>query len=467
VYLITIPALVLRYGAILQRARTRTTTQGDMKVAIFGLGYVGTVTAACLAANDHEVWGVDPDALKVAAVADGTSPIVEPGLHPLVAKAVASGKLHATVRPADALQHADISLLCVGTPSASSGETNLSYIYRVVEELAQSLAGSDSSRPFHTVVIRSTVPPGTVEDVNAVLQDAFRDTGPDIGVAMCPEFLREGTGVADFYAPPYTVIGASDLRAIDAVSGLFSFLGSPLRVVHPRTAESLKYACNAFHATKISFANDMGRIFSRLGVDSREVMDLFCEDTSLNISSKYLRPGFAFGGSCLPKDIRSLLYLARAESVDIPLLSGVMASNRLSIDQAIDRVVGGAGNRVAMLGLSFKPDSDDLRESPYVDLAETLLGKGYEVRIHDPVLNPSSLVGANRQYVESRLPHLKRILTDSPEEAIAGADIAIVSHSTNRVVEALVANPPLRILDLDGRLGPELEALDCYEGFAW
>ena len=466
-YLRAVRALVLWYGVTLQRAHTRTTTHCDMKVAIFGLGYVGTVTAACLAANGHEVWGVDPDELKVAAVLAGTSPFAEPGLQTLVAQSVASGKLHASVQPADALESADISLLCVGTPSGTSGETNLAYIYRVVEDLAKSFADLASTRPFHTVVIRSTVPPGTVEDVNAVLQSAFQDTGPDVGVAMCPEFLREGTGVADFYAPPYTVIGSSDLRAIDAVSRLFSFLESPVRVVHPRTAESLKYACNAFHATKICFANDMGRIFSRLGVDSREVMELFCEDTSLNVSRKYLRPGFAFGGSCLPKDIRSLLYLARCESVDLPLLSGVLASNRLSIDEAIDRVVAGVGNTVAILGLSFKPDSDDLRESPYVDLAETLLGKGYEVRIHDPVLNPSSLVGANRQYVESRLPHLKRILTDSPEEAIAGADIAIVSHSTDRVVEALLASPPLRVLDLDGRLGRELEVLDCYEGFAW
>jgi GDP-mannose 6-dehydrogenase len=204
-----------------------------------------------------------------------------------------------------------------------------------------------------------------------------------------------------------------------------------------------------------------------LGVDSREVMSLFCEDSVLNISPRYLRPGFAFGGSCLPKDLRSLLYLARTESIDIPLLSGALASNRLSIDEAIDRVVAGEGNRVALLGLSFKPGSDDLRESPYVDLAETLVGKGYEVRIHDPVLHPSSLVGANRAYVESRLPHLKRILTDGPEEAIADADIALVSHSTPAVIEALLSSPPPRIIDLDGRLGPELEALDCYEGFAW
>jgi nucleotide sugar dehydrogenase len=434
-----------------------------MRVAVFGLGYVGTVSSACLAAAGHDVWGVDPDGLKVAAVSAGHSPVLEPGLQDLVAQGVAAGTLHATVRPDEALENADVSLLCVGTPSSASGESNLSYIYRVVEDIIESLSGPE----FHTVVIRSTVPPGTVDDVTAILQGAFSDSGPNVAVAMCPEFLREGTGIADFYAPPFTVIGALDVRAIDSISRLFSFLEAPLRVVHPRTAEALKYACNAFHATKISFANELGRIFSRLGVDSREVMELFCEDTSLNISPRYLRPGFAFGGSCLPKDLRSLLYLARAESIDIPLLSGTLTSNRLSIDEAIDRVVAGEGRQIALLGLSFKPGSDDLRESPYVDLAETLLGKGYELRIHDPVLNPTSLVGSNRQYVESKLPHLKRILTDSAEEAIVGADVAIVSHSTEEVIRALLESRPSRIIDLDGRLGPEIEALESYEGFAW
>ena len=438
-----------------------------MKVAIFGLGYVGTVSAACLAAHGHDVWGVDPDELKVAAVSAGHSPVIEPGLEALISKSVLSGQLHATVRPEDALENADVSLLCVGTPSATSGETNLAYIYRVVEDVIQALKASGSQKAFHAVVIRSTVPPGTVEDVTAILQAAFQDSDQDVAVAMCPEFLREGTGIDDFYSPPYTVIGSSDLRAIDVLSRLFSFLDSPIRAVHPRTAEALKYACNAFHATKISFANELGRIFGRLGVDSREVMDLFCEDNHLNISPKYLRPGFAFGGSCLPKDLRSLLYLARSESIDIPLLSGALASNRLSIDEAVDRVVAGQGSRVALLGLSFKAGSDDLRESPYVDLAETLLGKGYEVRIHDPVVNPSSLVGANRQYVESRLPHLRRILTDGPKEALAGADVALVSSSTPEVIEALLDSPPARIIDLDGRLGAELETLHGYEGLAW
>ena len=438
-----------------------------MKVAVFGLGYVGTVSAACLAANGHDVWGVDPDELKVAAISAGHSPVVEPGLQPLLAKSVAAGTLHASVSPVAALENADVSLLCVGTPSSTSGEANLAYIYRVVEDLVQPLSESSPGQEHHTIVIRSTVPPGTVEDVTAVVHSALGETGLAVTVAVCPEFLREGTGVADFLSPPYTVIGASDLRAIDTVSRLFAFIDAPLRVVHPRTAEALKYACNAFHATKVSFANEVGRILSRLGVDSREVMEIFCEDTTLNISPKYLRPGFAFGGSCLPKDLRSLLYLARAESIDVPLLSGALASNRLTIDDAIDRVVGSEGLRVALLGLSFKPGSDDLRESPYVDVAETLLGKGYEVRIYDPVLNPSSLVGANRQYVESRLPHLRRILTDGPEEAIAGADIAVVSNPTPEVTAALLASPPAKIIDLAGRLGPEIEALECYEGFAW
>jgi len=336
-----------------------------------------------------------------------------------------------------------------------------------VEDLIHPLRSTMPARAFHAVVIRSTVPPGTVEDVTAILEATFQHSGPDVAVAMCPEFLREGTGIADFYSPPYTVIGSSDLRATDAVSRLFSFLDSPLRVVHPRTAEALKYACNAFHATKISFANELGRIFGRLGVDSREVMELFCEDNRLNISPKYLRPGFAFGGSCLPKDLRSLLYLARSESIDIPLLSGTLASNRLSIDEAIDRVVAGKGNRVALLGLSFKPGSDDLRESPYVDLAETLLGKGYEVRIHDPVVNPSSLVGANRQYVEQHLPHLQRLLVETLDAALVGADAAVVAASGPAVVEALLRVRPPRILDLSGRLGAEVEALDGYAGLAW
>lgn len=439
-----------------------------MKVAVFGLGYVGTVSAACLAANGHDVWGVDPDASKVAAVNAGRSPVVEPGLDEVLAEVVAAGRLHATVSPVPAVCDAEVSLVCVGTPSTTQGETNLAYVHRVVEDLVECLSTARAERSgFHTLVVRSTVPPGTVEAIGARLSAELQASGPVVGVAMCPEFLREGTGIADFYSPPFTVIGAGDGRVVEVLERLFGFLDAPVRVVEPRTAEALKYASNAFHAAKISFTNELGRIFRHLGVDSREVMTLFCEDEQLNISPRYLRPGFAFGGSCLPKDLRSLLHLARTASIDVPLLSGALASNRLPVAEVVDRVVRGDGRRVALLGLSFKPGSDDLRESPYVDLAETLLGKGYDVRIHDPVLDPASLVGTNRRYIESKLPHLKRILTSTPSEALAGADVAVVAFRSPGLVEALLEAPPARVIDLEGRLGPEVESLVGYEGISW
>jgi GDP-mannose 6-dehydrogenase len=330
--------------------------------------------------------------------------------------------------------------------------------------LAETQPGASDT---HVVVMRSTVPPGTVEAVGRALRDSLARTGPDIGVAMCPEFLREGTGIADFYTPPYTVIGAADPAVVDVVSALFGFLKRPVRVVDIRTAEAVKYACNAFHATKVSFTNELGRVFRPLGIDTRKVMELFCEDDQLNISTRYLRPGFAFGGSCLPKDLRSLLHIARMESIDLPLLSGTLATNHLSVTDIVERVVAAEGRTVALFGLSFKADSDDLRESPYVELAETLLGKGYEVRVYDPIVNPSALVGTNREHVESRLPHLRRILTDSAPEAVSGADVAIVSFAGAEVIDALVASPPSRIIDLDGRLGAAVEALAGYQGVAW
>jgi GDP-mannose 6-dehydrogenase len=439
-----------------------------MKVAVFGLGYVGTVTAACLAANGHEVWGVDVDASKVAAVGAGGSPVVEPGLSELVSQVVGAGRLRATVSAREAVDGADVSLLCVGTPSTPQGGTDLTYVHRAVQDLKDALAeaaGTSSDR--HVVVMRSTVPPGTVEAIGRALEPEPAGSGSIVGVAMCPEFLREGTGISDFYSPPYTVIGAADPSVIEVLERLFGFVDRPVRVVGIRTAEALKYACNAFHATKVSFANEMGRVFGPLGIDTREVMRLFCEDDQLNISARYLRPGFAFGGSCLPKDLRSLLHIARMESIDLPLLAGTLATNRLSVSAVVERVVAGEGRTVALFGLSFKADSDDLRESPYVELAETLLGKGYEVRIYDPIVNPSALIGTNRAYVDSRLPHLRSVLAESADEALSGADVAIVSSSATEIVSALVATPPSRIIDLDGRLGASVEGLEGYQGIAW
>jgi GDP-mannose 6-dehydrogenase len=440
-----------------------------MKVAVFGLGYVGAVTAACLAANGHDVWGIDVDAAKVDELRAGRSPVAEPGLSELVAQTVAGGTLHATTSCVDALSGADVSLVCVGTPSTARGGTDLSYVQRAVTDLVTALhMVPPPAAGHHSVVIRSTVPPGTVQDVvTPVLTAGLADTPVRAGAAMCPEFLREGTGIADFYAAPFLVVGTADPAVAQAVSALFGFLDQEPRIVDTRTAEALKYTCNAFHATKVSFANEVSRLFRLIGVDSREVMSLFCEDTILNISPSYLRPGFAFGGSCLPKDLRSLLHLARVNGADLPLLAGTLATNEIVINEVVDRVVARDARSVALLGLSFKMNTDDLRESPNVELAERLLGKGFDVRIYDPIVNPARLVGANRRHVESKLPHLGRLLHTEPGEVLDGADVAIVSSSQPEVVAALLAAPPPHLVDLSGRLGDAVESLPGYEGVAW
>ena len=437
-----------------------------MKVAVVGLGYVGTVTAACLAANGHQVCGVDVDAAKVGEIRAGRSPVAEPGLDDLVGQVVAAGALRATTSCPDALDGAELSLVCVGTPSTARGGTDLAFIRRAVDDIAAALRAAGPAR--HTVVIRSTVPPGTVEDVVLPSLAAQLDGTPTgYGAAMCPEFLREGSGIADFYNAPFMVIGTADPAVAETVTSLFSFTGSPVRVTATRVAESLKYACNAFHATKVSFTNELSRLLRLLSVDAREVMSLFCEDQVLNISPAYLRPGFAFGGSCLPKDLRSLMHLARVNGADLPLLAGTLATNDLVINDVLDRVVAHGERTVALLGLSFKADTDDLRESPSVELAERLLGKGFTLRIYDPVVHPARLVGANRRVVESKLPHLGRLLAHAPAGALDGAGTAIVSCTEPAVVEALLAQPPRHLVDLSGRLGTGIEALPGYEGVGW
>jgi len=440
-----------------------------MRVAVLGLGYVGTVTAACLAANGHDVWGVDVDSTKIAEIRAGRSPVVEPGLAELVGQTVAGGMLHATTDCRAALDGAELSLVCVGTPSTGRGETNLAYVRRATEDIAGALrTAAPPPSGHHSVVIRSTVPPGTVDGVVIpALAAGLAGTEIAVGAAMCPEFLREGSGIADFFAPPFLIVGTPDDTVADTVTGLFRFLGQPVQVVNVRVAEALKYACNAFHATKVSFANEVGRILRILGVDSREVMALFCEDQVLNISPAYLRPGFAFGGSCLPKDLRALLSLARVNSADLPLLAGTLESNELVISEVVDRVVAHGTRAVALLGLSFKTDTDDLRESPNVEVAERLIGKGFDVRIYDPIVNPARLVGSNRRHVESKLPHLGRLLVHEPREALQGAGVAVVSTSDTVARDALLAAPPPHLIDISGRLGSEVESLPGYEGLGW
>ncbi|MGH3517698.1 MAG: nucleotide sugar dehydrogenase [Haloechinothrix sp.] len=442
-----------------------------MNVTLFGLGYVGTVTATCLAARGHRVAGVDTDPGKVAAVNACRAPVIEPGLDELLAKAVGSGALRATGSVRDGLQSSDLSLVCVGTPSAANGSTDLGQVSRVVGEIGAALAGSD--RP-HTLVIRSTVPPGTVDEVLVPLLEATsgRTVGTGLQIAMCPEFLREGSSVADFFGPPFLVIGGS-AAAATAVRELFAFLDCSVHVVATRSAESIKYACNAFHALKVSFANELSRLYRMLEVDSRQVMDVFVQDRQLNISPAYLRPGFAFGGSCLPKDLRSLLYLGRMNSVHLPVLDASLASNEMLVRDVADRILhavdagGGDNRRVALLGLSFKHNTDDLRESPNVALAEILIGKGLDVRIHDPVVNMAHLTGANLRYVQERLPHLHKVLHDDAAEAVAGAHVAVVSSADPDVVAAVVAATPPVVLDLNGRLSASLETLDGYQGVGW
>jgi GDP-mannose 6-dehydrogenase len=442
-----------------------------MNVTVFGLGYVGSVTAACLAARGHRVVGVDTDAGKVLALNDGRPPVVEPGLDSLVTAAVDLGSLRATDSIGVGLESADLSLVCVGTPSTGNGSTDLIQVRRVVSEIGTALAGSN--RP-HTVVIRSTVPPGTVDDVVIPLLESVsgRKVGTDLHVSMCPEFLREGSSVEDFFSPPFLVIGGTSESTV-VVRELFEFLDCSVHIVALRAAESIKYACNAFHALKVSFANELSRLYRLLDVDSRQVMDVFVQDRQLNISPAYLRPGFAFGGSCLPKDLRSLLYLARMNCVDLPVLEASLASNEMLVRDVAERILlavdagGGHNRRVALLGLSFKHNTDDLRESPNVALAEILIGKGLDVRIHDPVVNMAHLSGANLRYVQARLPHLQRVLHDDVADALNGAYVAVVSSADRDVIEAVVTAKPPLVLDLDGRLGAPLETLDGYEGVGW
>jgi GDP-mannose 6-dehydrogenase len=440
-----------------------------MRIAVFGLGYVGTVTAAGLSSRGHEVCGVDVDAVKVDHIRSGRSPVVEPGVDQLIATAVESGRLRATVDPGVALERADVSLLCVGTPSLPQGSTDLTYLRRALDDIRRGFAAATPPvSGFHAVVVRSTVPPGTGDDlVSDTFAAAPLPAGWDVGTAMCPEFLREGSGVADFFDPPFVVLGTADQRVTDLLTDMFSFLNRDIRRVNVRSAEALKYACNAFHATKVSFANEMARIFRVFGVDSREVMRVFSEDTVLNISPAYLMPGFAFGGSCLPKDLRALLDMARVNALDVPLLAGTARTNELVIVDVVDRLIASPFRTIAMLGLSFKMDTDDLRESPNVELAERLIGKGFDVRIYDPIVNPERLMGSNLRYVESHLPHLRRLLFAAPRDALQGCDAAVVATSDAAVVDELRSASPAWILDLHGRLGTEIEQLPGYEGIGW
>jgi GDP-mannose 6-dehydrogenase len=415
-----------------------------MRVSVFGLGYVGCVSAACLASFGHEVVGVEVSPTKVDLIAAGTSPVVEERIGELTRRVVEDGSLRATTDTADAIRTTDISLICVGTPSAPNGSLSTAYLERVAEQIGTELAGLGRR---HTIVFRSTMLPGTCEDLLVpILERASGlSAGADFGVAVNPEYLREGSSVRDFHEPPKTVIGEIDEASGDAVAELYRGLPGEVFRVPIRVAEMTKYVDNAFHAVKISFANEIGAICQAYGLDSHGVMDIFLADRKLNISPAYLRPGFAFGGSCLPKDVRGLLYAARHADVDTPLLGQVLPSNETHLRRALEAIVSTGKRRIGLFGLSFKPGTDDLRESPLVELAELLVGKGYDLRIFDAHVSVARLLGANREYIERRLPHLGQLLTDSPEAVWEHAEVGVIGSRDERVV-ALLDDPAGRIV---------------------
>jgi GDP-mannose 6-dehydrogenase len=390
-----------------------------MQVSIFGLGYVGCVTAACLAELGHTVVGVDAQASKVDALSQGRAPLIEPGLDELIATHVRAGHLRATTNAPEAIHASDIALICVGTPSLANGAANLEFVERVLAEIGDALR--EHTAPF-TVVLRSTCPPGTAEPLRARL---CARVGRAVPFAVNPEFLREGSAVSDFFAPPYVLVGADDEATANVLRALYEKIRAEKRVTSLRTAEAVKYASNAFHAVKVVFANELGRWCASQEVDSRAVMELVCADRVLNLSEKYLTPGLAFGGSCLAKDLRALLYQARHSDVELPLLNSVLPSNQLHIQRALDLILAAGKTRVGMLGLAFKAQTDDVRESPLVLLAEQLLGKGFTLTIYDPQLSLTRVMGANRAYLEQHLPHIASLLAPTPQEVLENEVIVV------------------------------------------
>lgn len=435
-----------------------------MKVTIFGMGYVGSVTAACLAKAGHEVTGVDSDPGKVALINSGQSPIMEPGLDEALQSAVSGGRLHAATR---CKILGDVSLVCVGTPSNDNGSLDLRQVLRVCEDIGELLKAID----FHHVVnVRSTVLPGTVEGqiIPLLERSSGKTAGRDFGVCMNPEFLRESTAINDFHEPPFTVIGAFDDRSAKAVSMLYEGVVAPLEVVPIRVAETIKYACNAFHALKVTFANEIGSLCKALEVDSWKVMEIFCKDNKLNLSPYYLKPGFAFGGSCLPKDLRAINHLAKRLDLDLPVLGSVLASNQIQIQRAFHMIRRTGKTRVGVLGLSFKSDSDDLRESPTVALIEHLIGKGYQVAVYDDDVTLSSIRGKNKQFIERTLPHISSLLKTSLAEVTGQAEVLVLCKKHKEFEAAVMeADGKFTVIDFVRFFQNDCKSATNYDGICW
>jgi len=437
-----------------------------MKISIFGLGYVGAVSLACLARDGHSVIGVDIDEAKLALIRGGKTPVVEEGMVELMGRVVATGRASVTMDTARAVRDTEISFICVGTPSASNGNQDQTAIINLTRELGRALRAKTEA---HIFVYRSTLVPGTVEDtLRPILEEeSGKKEGTDFHVCFQPEFLREGTSIRDYDKPPYTIIGGKNEYAVTVLRNLFGHLGE-LHSTSIRSAEMVKYCCNNFHALKITFANETARLCEALGVDPFEVMDLVCKDKQLNISTAYLRPGFAFGGSCLPKDLRATNYMSKMRDVELPLHTSLLPSNRLHLDHAIAKVLATGKRRIGMLGLSFKSGTDDLRESPLVLLAEHLLGKGLSLLIYDPDVHLSRLLGANRRFIEQHVPHIGSLLRAELDEVVNESDVIVLGLTERRVLDALRTHVRAEQIVLDLVNVPQSKSLKAkVAGLCW
>lgn len=439
-----------------------------MNIAVLGLGYVGCVSAACLARQGHRVVGVDVNRLKVDLINQGRSPIVEQSMSREVSEAVSDGRLTATMDGVKAVAESEISLVCVGTPSRPNGSLDIQYVCNASRDVGLALREREA---HHVVAVRSTVLPGTTESlvIPMVEQQSAKRVGQDFGVCVNPEFMREGSAVKDFYDPTFTLIGAADQRSGELVEAMYAVVDAPVITSDIRTAEMVKYASNAFHGLKVAFANEVGVLCKELGIDSHEVMDIFTRDTRLNISSKYLRPGFAFGGSCLPKDLRAILHRARSLDLKLPVLSAILSSNDRQIEYAYQMIRSTGQKKLGILGLSFKAGTDDLRESPLVRLAEKLLGKGYDLLIYDKDLSTAELIGANKQYIEQVIPHIASLVVSHIDEVLAHAKVLVIGHDEPEYREVLHAvKSTHQLIDLV-RIEKDLSRVDDarYAGICW
>ncbi len=409
-----------------------------MKISIFGLGYVGAVSLACLARDGHTVVGVDIDHTKLDLIMAGQTPVVEEGMVDLMAQVATSGKVSVTTDAAAAVNATELSLVCVGTPSAPNGSQDQSAIVRLAQEIGQAIASKNTP---HVVVFRSTLVPGTVEGVLRPIVEAASGKKDGEGFHLCfqPEFLREGSSIRDYDKPPFTIVGANHVYPTERLRALFGHLPCQFSETSVRSAEMMKYCCNNFHALKITFANETARLCDALGVDAFEVMHLVCQDTQLNISPAYLRPGFAFGGSCLPKDLRATTYLAKMHDVEIPMLSGILASNQGHLNLALQKLMATGKRKIGFVGLSFKTGTDDLRESPLVTLAEQLIGKGMQLCIYDSEVRLAQLLGANRNYIEKHLPHIGQMLLPNLEDVIDASEVLVVGLTGQPIYDMLAS----------------------------